>query len=110
MKTKNSSAKPQDATHGHIRYCNYYLEFPDGEVWSDYTHIAGGYSAWITNTRIWKDKPDLARKLSLTGEAHWKDHNGVEHRMIVADQPCERKWGLNKKHKRSSSVGFGKLK
>lgn len=102
MKTQNSSSRPRDATPGEIRYCNYYIEFPDGEVWSDYTHIAGGYNAWIQNTAIWRNNPDLARKLSIKGEAHWKDHNGVTHRMKISDEACERKWGLNKKIKRTA--------
>lgn len=102
MKTRNSSGRPTDHTPGQIRYCNYYLEFPDGEVWSDYTHIAGGYNAWIQNTAIWRQRPDLARKLAIKGEAHWKDHNGVKHRMKISDTACERRWGLNKQVKRSA--------
>ncbi len=102
MKTRNSSSRPVNHTPGQIRYCNYFLEFPDGEVWSDFTHIAGGYNAWIKNTAIWRNRPDLARKLAMKGEAHWKDHNGVTHRMQIADSPCTRVWGLNKKHKRSA--------
>lgn len=102
MKTKNSSSRPRDSAKGLIRYCCYFLEFPDGEVWSDYTHIAGGYNAWIQNTAIWKTRPDVARKLSMKGECHWKDHNGVTHRMQVSDKPCERNWGLNKKIRRSA--------
>jgi len=102
MKTKNSTTRPKDSTQGLIRYCNYYIEFPDGEVWSDYTHIVGGYNAWIKNTAIWKQKPDLARRLAMKGEAHWKDHNGVQHRMQVSETACERNWGLNKKVKRTA--------
>lgn len=59
----------------------------------------GGYNAWIKNTAIWRNNPDLARTLATKGEAHWKDHNGVEHRMKISDTACERKWGLNKKIK-----------
>jgi len=102
MKTKNTRNSPRDSTPGHIRYCNYFLEFPDGEVWSDALHIAGGFNAWIKNTALWRTKPDLARTLVMKGEAHWKDSNGVGHRMIISDSPVERKWGLNKKHKRSA--------
>lgn len=104
MKTKNSSSRPTDSTPGLVRYCNYYLEFPDGEVWSDYTHIVGGYNAWIKNTAIWRNRPDLARNLALKGEAHWKDHNGVGHRMKVSDTPCERKWGLNRQIKNKTAI------
>ena len=102
MKTRNSSSRPRNHTPGEIRYCNYYLEFPDGEVWSDFTHIAGGYNAWIKNTAIWRQRPDLARKLAIRGEAHWKDHNGVEHRMVISDTPCVRNWGLKNKIKRTA--------
>lgn len=102
MKTRNSSSRPTDNTPGQIRYCNYFLEFPDGEVWSDYTHVAGGYNAWIKNTAIWRNNPDVASKLASKGEAHWKDHNGVIHRMKISDVACERKWGLNRKIKRTA--------
>jgi hypothetical protein len=104
MKSKNSNTRPRDATPGDIRYCLYSIEFPDGDVWTDYTHIAGGYNAWIKNTAIWKNNPDVARVLSQKGEAHWKDHNGVTHRMKISETPCERKWGLNKKHVRRTNL------
>lgn len=108
MKTKNSSTRPQDSTQGLIRYCNYYLEFPDGEVWSDYTHIVGGYSAWLKNTAIWRKYPDVARSLSLKGEAYFKDHNGVIHRMKISETACDRKWGTNKKIRRKSALDIVK--
>lgn len=97
MKTKNSSSAPRDQTPGDIRYCNYFLEFPDGETWSDYTHIAGGLNAWIMNTAVWKRNPELAQKLLKKGQAHWKDTNGVTHRMVIAEKPCVQKWGTRRK-------------
>lgn len=102
MKTKNSNSSPKDSTQGLIRYLNYTLEFPDGERWTDYTHIAGGLNAWVVNTALWKTKPEAARRLIKTGEYHWKDNNGVLHRMVISEWPCERKWGLNKSIKRGS--------
>src|SRR4051812_11287944 len=102
MKTKNSSSRPEDWTPGVIRYCNYYLEFPDGDVWSDFTHVAGGFVSWIERTALWKKDPELARMLATKGEAHWKDHNGVEHRMIISETPCNRKWGKPDRIKRQA--------
>lgn len=106
MKTKNSSSSPKDQTPGDIRYCNYYIEFPDGEVWSDYTHIAGGLESWITRTTLHKMNPEAARMLIKKGEYHWYVSHGplgrVRHRMVVSDTPCERKWGLNNKIKRTA--------
>jgi hypothetical protein len=104
MKTKNSSSRPRDQTQGETRYCNIYIEFPDGEVWSDSIYFAGGLAAWITNTRIWKNKPDLARNLMLKGEAHWKQSNGVVEHWKIEEKPCSRKWGKPGQIKRSSKV------
>jgi len=100
MKTKNSSSAPRDSTQGLIRYCNYYLMFPDGEVWSDYTHIAGGFHSWVVRTSLFRSNPEAASKLLKKGDHHWKDKNGVTHRMVISDAPCERKWGINQKVKR----------
>lgn len=104
MKTKNSAPTPRDSTQGLIRYCNYYLEFPNGEVWHDSTHIAGGLHAWITNTRLYKTNPEAALRMIKSGEAHWKDSNGVQHRMVLSETAVPRKWGLNKKIRRKSEV------
>lgn len=104
MKTKNSAPTPRDSTQGLVRYCNYFMEFPDGEVWHDSTHVVGGFHAWIKNTNLYKTKPEVALKMARTGEAHWKDSNGVEHRMILSETPVERKWGLNKKVIRKSAI------
>lgn len=95
MKTKNSNAAPRNKTPGVIRYCNYFIELNNEVIRADYTHIAGGLHAWIKNTAIWRANADLAMKLVRKGEAHWKDHNGVTHRMVVSDTPCERVGGKN---------------
>lgn len=105
MRTKNSSNAPKDSTPGLLRFCNYYIEFPDGDRWSDYTHIVGGFNAWIQNTQIYKKDPVAAQSLIKTGQAHWKDNNGVVHRMVISEHACERKWGLNNGVKRNN-VGF----
>lgn len=104
MKTKNSSAAPRDATPGEIRYLNYFLEFPDGEVWSQFMHIAGGLSAWVKNTAIYRNNPDAARKLMQQGVHSWKDRNGVKHVMRIDNSPCQHKWGTGKVRK---VAGFG---
>jgi hypothetical protein len=104
MKTKNSSRAPKDSTQGLVRYCNYFLEFPDGDVWGDFTHIVGGFDAWIRNTALWRKNPDRVRTLVKKGEVHWKDTNGVIHRMQISETPCVRKWGLNKKVQQRSAI------
>jgi hypothetical protein len=96
MKTKNSRPSPRNKTPGEIRYCLYSIEFPDGDVWTDYTHIAGGLNAWIKNTGIWRKQPDRALNLIKRGQTHWKDRNGITHRMVISETPCERKWGTGK--------------
>jgi hypothetical protein len=95
VKTKNSSAAPRDSTQGVIRYCNFYLEFPDGEVWHDSAHIAGGLYAWATNVMS-KTDPEVGRALLKKGEFHRKHPDGTTHRWVVSDTPVEHKWGLNK--------------
>lgn len=108
MKTKNSSSRPKDSTQGLIRYCNYYLEFPDGEVWSDYAHVAGGLESWITRTALHKMNPDSARALMQKGEFAWYVSHGktgrVRHRMEISETPCARKWGLNSKVQQRSAI------
>lgn len=100
MKTKNSSRSPRNRTPGDIRYLNYYLEFPDGTVWSDYSHIAGGLESWITRTRLYKDNPDAARALVQKGEYHFYLSHGtmgrVRHHMVISDTKCEQNWGTGK--------------
>lgn len=102
MKAKGSRPSPKNHTPGEIRYLNYSLEFPDGEVWQDFTHIAGGFHSWVKNTAIWRQKPDAVRHLLMEGECHWKDHNGVTHRMQVSETACTRKWGTGKQIKRTA--------
>lgn len=107
MKTKNSSNAPRDQTPGDIRYCNYTIEFPDGETWSDYTHIAGGLESWIKRTALYKMNREAAIKLMQKGEYAWYVSHGrmgrVRHRMQISEEKCERKWGLNSKIKIVSS-------
>lgn len=104
MKTKRSSSAPKDSTQGLIRYCCIYVHFPDGETWSDYTHIAGGLNAWVKNTKLFMTDPEAAGKLIKKGEYHRKVYhmiNGkrqsVTERMVISETPCERRWGINKK-------------
>ena len=108
MKTKNSAITPRDSTQGHIRYCNYTLEFPDGEIWTDYTHIAGGLESWVTRTMLHKTNPDAARALIKKGEYHWYVSHGtmgrVRHHMKVSDTKCEQNWGSNRVKKGAIEV------
>lgn len=109
MKTKNSSSAPRDSTQGLVRYLNYFIEFPDGEVWQQSTHIVGGLLAWVKNTALYRTNMEAARKLISTGEYHWKvPHNiagkrtSVTHRMMISEAPVSTNWGLNKKIKHVS--------
>lgn len=105
MKTKNSNRSPRDSTQGLIRYCNYYLEFPDGDIWHDSVgHIAGGLHSWVVRTALFRRNPDGARALMKKGEHHWKDSNGVIHRMVISDTPIGRKWGINRQIKRKAGL------
>lgn len=105
MKTKKSSSAPRNHTPGEVRYCNYYIEFPDGNQWSDYTHVAGGLESWVTRTALHKTNPEAAKRMIQKGEYHWYVSHGdmgrVRHHMVLSDTPCERRWGLNENIKRS---------
>lgn len=97
MKTKNSNSAPRDSTQGEIRYLNYSLEFPDGEIWTDYTHVAGGLDSFITRTNLHVLNPDAARALVKKGEYHWYASHGalgrVRHHMKLSNEKCEQNWG-----------------
>lgn len=77
-----------------VRYFTYYLKFPDGEIWCDQAPFIHDLQFELKNTTFGKD-PGLARDILVKGECHWKDHNGVEHRIVVDTEKKPKKWGRN---------------
>jgi hypothetical protein len=86
-------------TIGQVRYFTYYLEFPDGERWQDQSPFVGNLGYLIKTTQFYK-KPEVLRGLMMKGSAHWKDHNGVTHRVIIEDEARPRIWGAQASKRR----------
>lgn len=82
----------RDHTPGEIRYWAYYLHFPDGNTWVKSIPFVHPLSFELKNTSFGKI-PGIARKILKEGEAHWKDQNGVTHRVVVEQASRPTKWG-----------------
>jgi hypothetical protein len=89
-------------TPGQIRYFTYYLNFPNelakvigAPQWVDQVPFVHELQFELKKTTFGKI-PGMARDILNKGECHWKDQNGVEHRVVVEDQPREKNWGVKK--------------
>lgn len=82
----------QEKIQGELRYFTYYLQFPDGVQWQSQVPFVHDLSFEIKNMRLRHD-PEKVRSLMLTGQVHWKDHNGVTHRIVVETEEKPRIWG-----------------
>ena len=76
-------------------FFTYYLKFPKGEEWCDQvefynSHTKDGFEYELNKTNF---PPDIKMKLRHKKQASWKDHNGVEHSVIVETKRRERVWG-----------------
>lgn len=81
-------------TPGRIRYFTYSLIFPkDKDVWVDQIAFVHPLTHELKRTTFGKN-PDIARKIMQNGEVHWKDHNGVTHRIVVEETVRPRNWGV----------------
>lgn len=83
---------------GELRFLTYELFFPDGDHWQDQEHIIGPLDSWLKLTTF-TARPDLYRDILIKGSVHWKDNNGVEHRIHVDEQQRPRIWGTKGKKK-----------
>lgn len=83
-------------TLGEVRYFTYWLEFPDGEVWVDQSPFVGPLDTLLPLTRF-KNRIDICNRLRAGGEAHWKDNNGVGHRLKVEEIERTTNWGVRRK-------------
>lgn len=88
----------------HIRYWTYFLTFPDGETWVDSTPFLHDLQFELQNM---KHNPRYSKNMSMSfstfadkmlrkGECHWKDRNGVEHRVKIEDIERARVWGTKR--------------
>jgi len=82
-------------TPGTVRYFTYYLSFPDGETWCDQSPFVHELNFQLKQTAFRND-PNKCRDLLMKGETKWKDHNGVEHRVVIEDVKRQRVWGTRK--------------
>jgi hypothetical protein len=80
-------------TLGQVRYFTYSLEFPDGDHWMDQLPFVGPLDQILPTTQFGTN-PDIAKKLLLAGEAHFRDSNGVTHRVQIESERRPRRWGI----------------
>lgn len=89
MGTKNHA-------QGQTRYLTYQLMFKDGEHWCDQEPFWGPLDTWLRLTQFAKRK-DICIDLITKGETHWKDHNGVTHKVSIDTVQRPRVWGTKRK-------------
>ena len=83
-------------TPGTVRYFTYYLIFPgDKEMWVDQTPFVHELQFQLQNT-AWRHDHKKVRDLLHKGETHWKDHNGVEHRVVIESTKRPTNWGVKR--------------
>lgn len=84
-------AAPLNKVYG-VRYFTYELHFPkDKDYWVDQVPFVE-HLDWVLKNKC-KFPPQISRALMLKGEAHWKDQNGVTHRIKIDDHIVPRRWG-----------------
>lgn len=80
-----------------VRYFTYYLYFPgDADYWVTQTPFIHDLQFELKNTR-WAKNPTICSELLKHGETHWKDPNGVTHRIVIETKERPRKWGVNRR-------------
>lgn len=78
-----------------VRYWTYYLIFPDGTEWVDQMPFIHDMQFELKNS-CFDIEPHQKRDLLVKGETHWKDHNGVTHRVVIEGTERPRRWGVGK--------------
>jgi len=81
-----------------VRYFTYWLIFPGDkkeDYWVDQVPFIHDLQFELKNSR-WAKDPNKCRDLLMKGETHWKDQNGVEHRVVIEDKERPRKWGIKR--------------
>jgi len=90
-----SKYRPKNKTLGQVRYFSYFLQFPDGEEWVKSIPFVHELSYELPRTTFGKI-PDLASSLLKKGECHWKDNNGVTHRVLIENDARTENWGVKR--------------
>lgn len=86
----------KEHTPGHLRYLTYWLIFPkDKDMWVDQICLVHPLQWELKRMRVVKDHPGIERDLLVKGEASFKDHNGVKHRLVIEEKKRPRLWGKN---------------
>lgn len=82
------------------RYLTYWLIFPSntlkGDFWVRQIPFIHDLQFEMQNWKGINKDPNVMNKLLKKGEAHWKDHNGVEHRLVIEDKKRPEKWGIQR--------------
>lgn len=78
---------------GKVRYFNYYLEFPDRDIWCDAIPFVHPLDFELKQTRWMAHEPNVYRDILNKGEARFTDQNGVKHIIKVSEEPVKRRWG-----------------
>jgi len=71
------------------------LSFPDGETWCDQSPFVHELNFQLKQTAFRND-PNKCRDLLMKGETKWKDHNGVEHRVVIERREAAARLGNTK--------------
>lgn len=78
-----------------VRYWTYYLIFPDGDEWVQQEPFVHDLQFELQNS-VFEMEPSKKRDLLVHGETHWKDHNGIVHRVRIENEAKPRRWGVGR--------------
>ena len=83
----------------YTRYLTYYLEFPgdrQDQYWVKQIPFIHDIQFEMRNWKGVNADPKAVRDLLRSGETHWRDHNGVTHRLCIEEQARPERWGVQK--------------
>jgi hypothetical protein len=83
----------KDKTPGEIRFFTYWIIFPDGDEWVDQVPFVHDLQ-WELKNSCFELEPVLKHELQKKGDIHWKDHNGITHRVKIESVRRSRRWGV----------------
>jgi hypothetical protein len=81
-------------------FFTYYLVFPDGDTWcrqQEFQNHEANKEMMEYEINRTAFSIDVKQKLRHKKEADWKDHNGVEHRVVIESKLRDEKWGRQKR-------------
>lgn len=88
---------PRPHQPGLIRYLSYYLIFPKAsgtkdDYWLKQIPFCQDVDSFLRSTTL---SPQIKGDILRAAESYWKDHNGVEHRLVIEEiqRPEVGGWG-----------------